>query len=102
GIRTISINVSSTCQHNISHVAIQLPGVPALSPANNSIYIGTLGSYNVENTTNNPFYSIKFNSIGDPFNNGETETFTFTLPANVVYEEFLILAKAATNTYTTL
>ncbi|MCO6484293.1 MAG: hypothetical protein J5I41_00815, partial [Saprospiraceae bacterium] len=97
--KTYNISVKSACHHDISYVAFSLPGIPALSPPDGSIYSGNLGNYHVENPTNNPFYSIKFESIGDPFNQGETEVFVFTLPSGVVYDSLTFQVKAATYTY---
>ncbi|MEZ5043927.1 MAG: T9SS type A sorting domain-containing protein [Saprospiraceae bacterium] len=98
GTVTYSFEVTSECHKDISYIAFSLPsGVKAITPADNSTYQGELGNYNVENTTNNPFYSIKFESLGDPFNQGETEVFTFTLPEGVIVEEFHIRVKYGQN-----
>lgn len=86
------------CKHAVSHVAFSLPeGVSATDFNESDTYAGQLGSYHVENTTQNPYHSIKFESNGDGFEPGTTEIFTFTLPAGVEYAETVITVKAATN-----
>ena len=82
GQTTYNFRVTSTCRHAISYVAFELPaGVKAVSP--NGTFTGTNGrSYGVENTTKNPFHSIKFETRGGTeFKNGQSELFSFTLPA---------------------
>jgi len=82
------------CRHAVSHVAFSLPdGVAAIDFRENDTYAGQLGTYNVENTTKNPYHSIKFESNHDGFEPGETETFTFTLAAGVDYDDVDIRIK---------
>lgn len=77
-------NIKNHCKKALSNVAFQLPGVPAIGPANNSTY--TAGkSYHIENTTNNPFYSIKFETIGEGIKFGQSDVFCYTLPTAVAY-----------------
>jgi len=86
------------CKHAISHVAFSLPnGVSAVDFNAQDSYTGLLGTYTVENTTNNPYHSIKFESNGDGFEPGTREVFSFTLPPGVPYEEVNITIKAARN-----
>jgi len=94
----ITYGTDEDCKHAVSHVAFSLPeGTRAIEFDEKDSYTGLLGTYNVENTTNNPYYSIKFESTGDGFEPGTKEVFTYTLPAGVEYEEVDILVKAATN-----
>ena len=94
----ITYNTDADCKHAVSHVAFSLPeGTKAVEYNEKDSYTGLLGTYNVENTTNNPYYSIKFESKGDGFEPGTKEVFTYTLPAGTAYEEVDILVKAATN-----
>ncbi len=100
GTTTYSIQVTNNCDKNVSNVVFSLPaGVVAVTPANGSTYQGTLGNYNVENPTNNPYYSIKFESIGSPFNPGETETFQFTLPGGAAPSSFDVQVKLGQDIY---
>ena len=94
----ITYGTQAGCKHAVSHIAFSLPdGVSAVEFNEQDSYTGLLGTYNVENTTNNPYYSIKFESNGDGFEPGTKEVFVYTLPAGVTYEEVDILVKAATN-----
>ena len=80
GQTTFTFSVTSTCRHAVSYVAFELTSpVKAVTP--NGTYQGTWNSFSVENTTKNPFYSIKFNTNGEGIKAGKTETFAFTLPA---------------------
>lgn len=71
------------------------PVTPAPAP------VCTAGNtYTVENTTNNPFYSVKFNfASGTEVKEGGTDTFKYTLPADVVsaMTEMQVHVKAATD-----
>ena len=69
------------CRHAVSHVAFGVPdGIRATDLTDGGTYVGQLGTYDVENTTNNPFHAVKFESRGDGFEPGATEVFAFTLP----------------------
>ncbi len=75
------------CKHDISHIAFGMPAGTSATDFNKSdTYKGRLMAYAVENTTNNPYYSIKFNSTRDGFGLGTYEIFTFTLPAGAAYD----------------
>jgi len=65
----------------LSHFAIELPpGAVPSSPVDGSTYVGPSGiSYSIESPTNNPFYSIKFETIGEGIRDGENDTFEFIL-----------------------
>ena len=94
----ITYGESAGCRHAVSHVAFSLPaGTRATDFSSSDTYTGQLGTYHVENTTNNPYYSIKFESNGDGFVPGTKEVFVYTLPEGVAYEEVDILVKASTN-----
>jgi hypothetical protein len=60
------------------------PEAPNVEPA--PAPVCTAGNtYTVENTTNNPFYSVKFNfASGTEVKDGGYDTFKYTLPADVV------------------
>ena len=85
----IAYGEAAGCRHAVSHVAFSLPaGVGADfegASGDGGTYLGELGAYEVENTTNNPFYSIKFESTGDGFAPGGTERFAFTVASASAY-----------------
>jgi hypothetical protein len=100
GSQTLRYSVNSDCFQDVSYVAFSLPtGTVALTPADGSTYTGLLGNYQVENPGGQPFYGIKFETIGDAFNTGETEVFEFTLPAGVDPSQVTVAVKAATEVY---
>ena len=78
----VEIKIKNNNKYGFSHGTISLPaGVVPLSPRAGEIYQGVLGTYMVE-ITNNPFYGIKFNTIGATgFKNGQTEIFILTFSA---------------------
>ncbi len=80
--RTYSIRVTNTCANKLIYTAFQLPnGAVALAPPNNSVYTAPSGrEYDVRNPNFSPFYSIRFKSISDSINNGQSDVFTYTLP----------------------
>ncbi len=78
GRETLTFKITSTCQHALSYAAFELP--PNCWAISGNSYTGTSGrKYTVENGTNNPFFSIKFNSDTEGIKNGESETFSITL-----------------------
>lgn len=101
GQKTYTIKITNNCNKALSNVAFQLPnGVVAVAPVNN--YTSPNGRhYNVENSTNNPFYSIKFETLGEGIKNGQMDVFSYTLPAGApVLTEIKVRSKAGTPTYT--
>ncbi|MCC7467335.1 MAG: HYR domain-containing protein [Saprospiraceae bacterium] len=81
--RTYHIRVTNNGSNKLTYTAIQLPtGVTAVAPANLSNYTSPDGNaYAVRNPNYTPFYSIRFKSIGDGISNGESDVFSYTLPA---------------------
>ncbi|MBL7806975.1 MAG: HYR domain-containing protein [Saprospiraceae bacterium] len=81
--RTYSIRVTNNCTNKLTYTAIELPsGVTAVAPANLSTYTSPDGhDYAVRNPNFSPFYSIRFKSNGDGISNGESDVFSYTLPA---------------------
>lgn len=107
GETTVTVEIAYAeargCKHAVSHVAFSLPdGVVASAPGNGTGYNGLLGRYYVENPTNNPFYSIKFESLYDAFEPGTTERFTWTVPGAGAYADGTVEVsiKAARNVST--
>jgi choice-of-anchor A domain-containing protein len=100
---TLTWEITVNCDRALSHVSFALPnGIKATTPADESTYTAASGrQYTVENTTNNPFYSIKFNTIGEGIKNGQTETFTYTIPTTFDADAAMqIELKAGTNSKT--
>lgn len=81
--RTYRIRVTNTCPNKMIYTAFQLPdGVVAMEPADNSIYTAPSGrEYAVRNPNFSPAYSIRFKSQADSISNGESDIFTYKLPA---------------------
>ncbi len=81
-ITTVTWRITNVCNRALSYAAFELPaGIIAMSPADGGRYTSPSGrAYNVENPTNNPFYSIKFETIGEGIKDGESELFSYTLP----------------------
>ena len=80
---TYRIRVTNNCTGKLIYAAFQLPdGVVAMDPPDNSIYTAPSGrEYAVRNPNFSPFYSIRFKSQMDSIANGESDIFSFTLPA---------------------
>lgn len=60
--------IKSCASKGLSHITVSLPpGETVFYPANASTYYysGNNVEYKIENTTNNPFYGIKYNTIGE-------------------------------------
>lgn len=79
------------------------PQAPKNEPSNEAPVCTAGNLYNVENTTNNPFYSVKFEFIaGSEVKNGAMDTFRYTLPSDVVasMSEMQVEVKASTDSRT--
>ncbi len=75
------LDVCNSCGFAISNVAIELPaGVIPTSPIEGMPYMGDANYYNIESPTNNPFYSIKFETVGEGVKDGACDQLCFTLP----------------------
>jgi hypothetical protein len=97
----LSFKITHNCRHALSYVAFELPGVPAIEPEDGAIYETDQHRYHVENPTQNPFYSIKFESIGEGHAQGGMDVFSYTLPTSAFSGQtsIMIQVKAATCTY---
>jgi len=99
GTTTITVRVCNNNDKGLSNVAISLPaGVVPSQPTNGSTYIGDEKSYFVENPTNNPYYSIKFETLDeDGVKNGQCDIFRYIIPTDdaEAMTEITIQAKAA-------
>jgi outer membrane protein assembly factor BamB len=99
GTTTLYFKVCSECYQALSNVAFSLPGgvVPSW-PSDGSTYNGSLKNYHVENPTNNPFYSIKYETIGEGIKNGQCDVFAYTIPTSESPYDIQIQAKYSTHT----
>ncbi|HRI59569.1 MAG TPA: SdrD B-like domain-containing protein, partial [Saprospiraceae bacterium] len=81
--RTYRIRVTNNCTNKLIYTAFQLPdGVVAMAPPDLSIYTAPSGrEYAVRNPNFSPFYSIRFKSQMDSISNGESDIFSYQLPA---------------------
>lgn len=81
--RTYRIRVTNNCANPMIYTAFQLPdGAVAMAPTDNSIFTAPSGrEYAVRNPNFSPFYSIRFKSQTDSISNGESDIFSYTLPA---------------------
>lgn len=72
----VEVKIKNNNNRGLSNAVISLPaGITPLLPKAGETYQGLAGTYSVE-ITNNPFYSIKFNTIGDDgYKNGTEELF---------------------------
>ncbi len=99
---TINIPQSCSMQQAVSHVSFGLPqGATASNVTENTFFSTTTGiEYEIENTTNVPFYCIKYNVAEgyEGIKRGDSETFTFQVDeAYGVITEFPIEIKIANN-----
>ncbi|MGV3539466.1 MAG: hypothetical protein ACO1OQ_06615, partial [Rufibacter sp.] len=76
---TLSFQIQTNCGHALSHVAFELP---AGAKATNAVNSNSNFKYSVLNSTNNPFYSVKFEATNaEGFKNGASDTFSYTVTA---------------------
>ena len=82
GQTTLTFHVTNKCQKAVGYVAIGTDSFTRVSPANGSVYSGTLGAYNVAwtGTSGNPgFTSIKFTPQFNNFANSGSDTFSIVV-----------------------
>ncbi len=81
--RTYRIRVTNNCSNKLIYTAIQVPdGLVAMAPANFSTYTAPSGNtYVVRSPNFSPQYSVRYSSVSDSINNGESDVFKYTLPA---------------------
>ncbi len=81
--RTYRIRVTNDCADKLAYAAFQVPdGVAALAPANNSTYTSPGGrDYAVRNPNFSPFYSVRFKPVVDSLATGQSDVFSYQLPA---------------------
>ena len=81
--RTYRVRVTNNCSNKLIYTAIQIPdGLVAMEPANFSTYTAPSGNtYRVRSPNFSPQYSVRYSSISDSLQNGESDIFRYTLPA---------------------
>ncbi|RNI29326.1 T9SS C-terminal target domain-containing protein [Rufibacter latericius] len=91
----LTFSVRVNCDKDLSNVAFELPaGVRASAPK------GQKYTYTIENTTNNPFYSVKFEGKAiKAYKNGAEDVFSYELPSSAFSKmsRIRIQAKAGQN-----
>jgi len=99
--RTYRIRVTNNCQSKLIYTAFQMPnGMVAIEPANSSTYTAPSGNtYLVRNPNFTPKYSIRYSSISDSINNGESDIFEYTLPAQANVTFIHVVSRLVYNTY---
>gem|GEM_PF-5455636 len=75
GNYTLTYRIQNTCRHAVSNMAFEVPSGNAAAWTRSN----TAQSYSAENTTNNPFRSLKLNVNGEGIKDGQTETITYTI-----------------------
>ena len=101
GNRTYRIQVTNNCSAKMIYTAMGLPsGIVATEPANLSTYAAPSGNtYLIRNPSFAPMYSIRFSGISDKINNGESDIFKYTLPAQAQVSFIHVVARLEPNTY---
>ncbi len=101
GNQTYRMRVTNNCANKLIYAAFQVPdGITASAPANNAVYTAPSGrNYNVRNPNFSPYYSIRFKSIADSINNGQSEIFKYTLPPQVCQGCILATVRLSTQIY---
>lgn len=81
--RTYRVRVTNNCSSKLLYTAIQVPdGMVAMEPDNFSTYMAPSGNtYRVRSPNHSPMHSIRFTSQSDSIQNGESDIFKYTLPA---------------------
>ena len=81
--RTYRIRATNNCSNKLIYTAIQIPdGMVAIDPVNFSTYTAPSGNtYRVRSPNFSPQYSVRYSSISDSIQNGESDIFKYTLPA---------------------
>ncbi len=102
---TVTIPEACNMQQAVSHVSFGLPQDAFASNIGDNVFFSpTTGiEYEVENTTNNPFYCIKFNVAEgyEGIKKGDSDTFTFQVHESYgMITEFPVEIKIANNSFT--
>lgn len=77
----LTFSVTTNCSHELSYAAFELPN-GAGNTSHAESYSSLKYKYTVENGTNNPFYSIKFEGVGmKGYKDGAEDIFTYDVSA---------------------
>ncbi|MEI6409729.1 MAG: choice-of-anchor L domain-containing protein [Bacteroidota bacterium] len=99
--KSYRIRTTNNCSNKMIYFAVQVPnGVVAVNPKDNTIYTAPSDNqYLVRNPNYAPSYSVRYSSITDSINNGESDIFKYTLPAQADPTFIHVLVKLATQVY---
>jgi len=88
GSTTYNIQVTNNCSQSFFYALFELPtGVLPVSPSNGDTYTGVISSYDVLVPHTLAYTGILFDeSLSSGAQSGETELFSFTLPAGTPYQ----------------
>lgn len=99
--KSYRIRTTNNCSNKMIYFAVQVPnGVIAVNPKDNTIYTAPSDNkYLVRNPNYSPSYSVRYSSITDSINNGESDIFKYTLPAQADPTFIHVVVKLATQVY---
>jgi hypothetical protein len=101
GNRTYRIRVTNNCSNKMLYTAFQVPdGLVAMSPDNFATYTAPSGNtYRVRSPNLAPQYSIRYTSMSDSLQNGESDIFKYTLPAQANVTYIHVISRLETSQY---
>jgi cysteine-rich repeat protein len=104
GTFTYRFKIKNDNCYALSYAAIGLPsGAVPIWPSDDSVYYGEFKNYIVENPADSPFYSIRYDAIGEGIKKGGYDIFEFVLDEDPGDYPIKIKAKAGFRTgYVTL
>ncbi len=99
--RVYRIRVTNNCSNKLLYTSFQVPnGIQAVEPANFSTYTAPSGNtYRVRNPSFTPQYGIRYSSISDSINTGESDIFKYTLPAQADVTFIHVVSRLTPNIY---
>lgn len=99
--RTYRIRVTNNCDNKLIYTAFQIPsGMVAMEPVNDAIYTAPSGNkYKVRSPNFSPQYSIRYSSVSDGINNGGSDIFKYTLPAQASVTYIHAISKLSPNIF---
>jgi hypothetical protein len=99
--KSYRVRTTNNCSNKMIYFAVQVPtGVVAVNPKDNTIYTAPSDNkYLVRNPNYSPSYSVRYSSITDSINNGESDIFKYTLPAQADPTFIHVVVKLATQVY---
>jgi hypothetical protein len=93
--------VTNNCDNKLIYTAFQIPsGMVAMEPVNDAIYTAPSGNtYKVRSPNFSPQYSIRYSSVSDGINNGGSDIFKYTLPAQASVTYIHAISKLSPNIF---